>query len=169
MIKSYPHSALHATKMQEEPVPVSKTVPKGLDVAQLVTLALSSCPAPVVARRLGVSVDLVYGWGYGRSLPTMGHIIQAPRSFSRRLLVLSLERISIADLAHADPHEAVGELLCYLGALLVVTRRPLEELTDQELTKAIEDARHAETEGARVARTLEAERLRRQGAKGAGK
>lgn len=123
---------------------------------ELVRLALLACPAPVVARRLRCSPDLVRGWTGGKSLPNLGHVLASPPVFGLRLLTLTREAVDLRPLVQRDPHEAVALLLCSLGALLLATKRPLEDLSIEELRDVADKGRAAEAQGAEVARAAEA-------------
>lgn len=138
---------------------------------QLVGETLDLVPASLVAKDLGVSDDLVYGWSYGRSAITLGDALAAPVSFGRRLLVLSLEHVDLRRLAVVDPHEAMNLLLTTLGRLLLVSQQPLpdeDEMRRRELRQRIEQCRLAERQSADLARGYEAE-LRQLEQKGEGK
>lgn len=131
---------------------------------ELVRVALLACPAPVVARRLRCSPELVRGWTGGKSLPNVRHLLDAPPAFGLRLLALCREQIDVRPLVQRDPHEAVALLLCSLGGLLLATRRPLHELSVEELREVADKGRAAEEQGAQIARAAEAEILRRRSA-----
>lgn len=130
---------------------------------ELVRLALLACPAPVVARRLRCSPELVRGWVGGKSLPNLRHMLDAP-AFGRRLVVLAGEQIDVRSLVQHSPREALGLLLCTLGGLLLATQRPLPDLPAEEVKRIAEQARDAAEQAADLARLAEAELLRRRNA-----
>lgn len=132
----------------------------------LVRLALLTCPAPVVARRLGCSRELVTGWAHDKSAPNINHILRSPPVFGLRLLALTREAVDLRPLVQRDPHEAVALLLCSLGSLLLATKRPLEDLSIEELREVASKGRAAEEQGAQIAREAEAVLARKLAEKG---
>ena len=162
-MKNHSSDPYSTTDNLESP-PGAKTLkahPTRLDAHMIVRQSLVACPAPVVASRLGVSEDLVHGWVKGRSLPNLGHVLMGPASFGRRVLLLSSQRLDLVALAPTDPREAVSLLLCTLGGLLVMSKRPIESLSDRELRQAIEDSRSTEQQAKDLAGVYEAELQRR--------
>lgn len=134
---------------------------------QLVSVALQEHSAPAVASHLGVSRDLVYGWGYGKSALTLGDLLACPPAFGARLLAL-------AGRVHAPPHYALPlrDRLWLCGVALghCVTSlgpaRDARELSDAALLELRDKTRTTREEAQRLEADLDAELLRRQGAKG---
>ncbi len=142
----------------------------GAQLAQQLTAhAFDTVPAPTVARHLGVSRELAYGWATGKTSITLADVLGGPRGFSRCLLVLARERVDLVTLAPVEPRDAVGLLLVTLGGLLVISKRPIEQLSEQELQQAIEDSRETERQAGDLARTFEAEKRRRDERKDGGR
>lgn len=144
---------IHPPSLALAEIDASPPRPKAGD---LVHLSLLACPAAVVARRLRCSRELVTGWAHGKSAPNLNHLLGAPPAFSLRLVALTREAIDLRPLIQRDPHEAVALLLCSLGSLLLMTKRPLEELSIEELREVADKGRAAEEQGATVAREAEA-------------
>lgn len=115
-----------------------------------VTQALDACAAPQVARRLGVSPDLVRGWAHGRSSLSLGDLIAAPRAFRQRIVTLLGE---VADPTGQDPAQLLSRAQGLLGQLILACSRPLATLDGDQLQRACEAATQLEEAG-RALRSL---------------
>lgn len=130
---------------------------------RFVSLALQEHSAPAVARHLGVSRDLVYGWSYGKTVFGLGDLLACPSPFGLRLLAL-------AGRVHAPAHYtlplrdrlwlcevALGHCLTAVGP-----RRDLRDLPDDELLDLHRKARSLVEEGQRLDAEVDEEILRRK-------
>lgn len=131
---------------------------------QIVTVALREHSASAVARHLGVSRDLVYGWGYGKTAVTLGDLLACPPAFGLRLLAL-------AGRVHAPTHYSLPIRdrlwLCEvsLGHCLTAVgpHHDVRELSDADLRELRGKARTTREEAERLEADLDAEILRRAG------
>lgn len=133
-----------------------------VEARELVTQALQVSDAPQVARRIGCSVELVYGWTYGRSVPNLEHLLRAPRAFALRLLVLAREQIDAAQVLRRDPQEALYLATLALGGLLVdLTKTSLDRQSPEQLDETEERAGRLEEEAGAIRRAAAEEKRRR--------
>jgi hypothetical protein len=123
--------------------------------------ALAGENVPAIARRLGVSLDLVYGWGTGKSLPNLSHLARAPRRFSLRVLASLGDHLLADQVAHQDLDEALRLLYLAFGALLAdLSRKPLDERTPKEAREIADRAAEIEQQQAAILRRLATEQAR---------
>lgn len=122
--------------------------------------ALNGEDVSAIARRLGCSPELVYGWGTGKSLPNLGHLARAPRRFSLRVLASLGDHLLADQIAHQDPREALRLLYLAFGALLAdLSRKPLSERTPEEAREIADRAAEIEQQAA-ILRRLATEQAR---------
>lgn len=97
--------------------------------ARVCHLALTDCPADIVARRVDRSADLVRRWGRGQGSPTLTQILASPERFALRLLALAGESVAPSTVIEVSPWERLRLAMSTLGALLAETPRDVDELT----------------------------------------
>lgn len=122
--------------------------------------ALDGEDVSAIARRLGVSPELVRGWRNGKSLPNLDHLARAPRRFSLRVLASLGDHLLADQIAHQDLDEALRLLYLAFGALLAdLSRKPLDKRTPPEAREIADRAAEIEQQAA-ILRRLATEQAR---------
>ena len=131
--------------------------------ARVVSVALETCPAAVVARRLGCSTDLVTGWGRGKSSPSLAQVFASPERFALRLLALA-GGVYASEVVEAPVRERLWCCTVALGRCLSLTAgRDLEQMTSEELERMRQGWADVHSESGKGLAEVDRELLRRAG------
>lgn len=131
--------------------------------ARVVSVALETCPAAVVARRLGCSTDLVTGWGRGKSSPSLAQVFASPERFALRLLALA-GGVYASEVVEAPVRERLWCCTVALGRCLSLTAgRDLEQMSREELERMRSSWADVHSESGKGLAEVDRELLRRAG------
>lgn len=131
--------------------------------ARVVSVALETCPAAVVARRLGCSTDLVTGWGRGKSSPSLAQVFASPERFALRLLALA-GGVYASEVVEAPVRERLWCCTVALGRCLSLTAgRDLEQMSREELERMRQGWADVHSESGKGLAEVDRELLRRAG------
>lgn len=131
--------------------------------ARVVSVALETCPAAVVARRLGCSTDLVTGWGRGKSSPRLDQVFASPERFALRLLALA-GGVYASEVVEAPVRERLWCCTVALGRCLSLTAgRDLEQMSREELERMRQGWADVHSESGKGLAEVDRELLRRAG------
>lgn len=134
---------------------------RGAELAQrFVVEALGVCSASLIARHLGVSPDLVRGWGQGRSALSLGDVLAAPLAFRLRMVTL-LGEVEDRGAARQDPAQLLSRSQALLSELVLACVHPPEALSESQLHQAKAIAARLEEAGRALRLRYLAESARR--------
>lgn len=146
----------HSPSLALVQVPASVARPSAAEDAALICgLALEACPARIVARPLGRSVDVITGWGRGKSSPSLVQILASPAGFRLRLLALAGQVGTPAEMVAVPLRERLWLVMAACGSLMATVKTwrasdGLEDRSDAEIREMIEKASKVEEETRKI-------------------
>lgn len=132
--------------------------------ARVVSVALETCPAAVVARRLGCTPDRVRQWTRpGQGSPSLAQVFASPERFALRLLALA-GGVYASEVVEAPVRERLWCCTVALGRCLSLTAgRELEQMSREELERMRSSWADVHSESGKGLAEVDRELLRRAG------